>query len=164
MHPIPKVYRGGPGPTHPGRVLAAQRDAWIAAVAQQTPDDLCRDWPWTLSYLRRVKVAHFGLEATGHRRPAPPNNFGLHSCDRPACCAPWHLRWGTQAENCADTRDRGHSTAGERNRWAVLTSAHVLVIRTSTEPNGVLSQRFGVDKSTISRIKTGRTWGHLARN
>lgn len=36
-----------------------------------------------------------------------PKLFVLHSCDRPACCNPAHLREGTQADNVADREARG---------------------------------------------------------
>ena len=36
--------------------------------------------------------------------PAPPGLDALHSCGNHRCCAPYHLRWGTDDENWQDRR------------------------------------------------------------
>jgi len=38
--------------------------------------------------------------------PVPKGKYVLHSCDRPACCAPRHLRAGTNGDNMRDMWNR----------------------------------------------------------
>lgn len=78
--------------------------------------DVCVDWRWAttagygvLGWERRLRrVSHIALEGSGRPRPEAPSNQALHSCHRPICCAPWHLRWGTHQENMADRLACGH--------------------------------------------------------
>jgi hypothetical protein len=106
--------------------------AWLEAVAAEEDGAGCRDWPWALNNKgyaqirwdgKQQKAGHVILEMTGRKRPAP-TMMQLHSCDRPICVAPWHLRWGTAKENVADSlaRDRWHGEtrrrrAGYYNEW-----------------------------------------------
>lgn len=46
-------------------------------------------------FSHRIALALFELHHEGR-----PN--ALHSCDRPICCNPRHLRWGTADDNCND--------------------------------------------------------------
>lgn len=111
--------------------------------------------------------------------------FVLHSCDNAKCVNPSHLSLGTQAENVADMwkRGRAHQQVrpgicknnmarlqklladnpslrghGERNRHARLTTDQVLVILSSKEPTRILAARYGVNRSTIQRIRGGTSW------
>lgn len=54
----------------------------------------------------RQKVAYWILEATGRPRLSP-EMCACHSCDRPPCVSPAHLRWGTVSDNVQDCADRG---------------------------------------------------------
>jgi hypothetical protein len=42
-----------------------------------------------------------------HVGPIPTGLFILHSCDRPICCQPFHLRPGTNSDNIKDAYERG---------------------------------------------------------
>lgn len=96
-----------------------QRKAeWIAAVAAEQGEG-CRDWPWGVDAhgypqmrldAQVRKVSHVVLDAAG--QPRPPGRSALHACDRPVCCAPWHLRWGTKRENAQDAVLRGRHRPG----------------------------------------------------
>lgn len=99
----------------------------------------------------------------------PKNNF----VDNLAC--------GTQAENIADKWTHGTMAFGERNgrhthpesvprgeegSGAKLRETQVIEIiqrLKSGERGNALAREFGVLKTTISAIKKGRTWKHLAR-
>lgn len=69
---------------------------------------VCPEYPRLMIGGKRKHVARWVMEAgTG---PAPRME-PCHSCDRPACVAPAHLRWGTHQENMAEMGARRRSGA-----------------------------------------------------
>jgi hypothetical protein len=116
------------------------------------------------------RATHISLERFAGE-PRPPGAFALHSCDRPECVNPAHLRWGSQKENIADATNRGRRGSvippllrGERNNHAVFTEAQIMAVR-QARANGermvALAQRYGVCYGTIKAIIYGWTWKHL---
>lgn len=109
---------------------------------------------------RRVTRTILGL---GSRN----STVAMHSCDRPGCVEPSHLRAGTYAENSADMiskgRARGH--AGSTNYFARLSESDIPKIREMYE-GGMLQKEIaaavGVSKSLISLILLGRIWKHVS--
>lgn len=93
----------------------------------------------------------------------------MHSCDRPACVNPKHLRLGTQAENLQDMRakDRGFGgfsvapIQGDKHHSAKFTEAQVREIRASTENSTLMAKRLGVNRASIIKIRARVTWKHL---
>ena len=96
----------------------------------------------------------------------------LHRCDNPPCCNPEHLFLGTQAENNADRQMKGRSRrlfkagpghpatmrSGERHWQARLTDADVSAIREARNQDvglTVLAEKYGVHKTTVSRVARG---------
>ncbi len=88
-------------------------------VDQRKPSDC---WDWTgaknhagygvFSFLGGVILAHrFSLLITGARIDGL---WALHSCDRPACCNPHHLRVGTAKDNARDRWVRGEQACAQR--------------------------------------------------
>ena len=60
-----------------------------------------------------------------------------------------------------------HRTAGgtgSKRGAAKLVESDVYEIRASTKSNRQLAKVYGVDRTTISNIRTRRTWGHLEEN
>lgn len=97
-----------------------------------------------------------------HRGPIPDRLKVLHSCDTPTCVNPAHLFIGTQSDNMKDCGAKGRSgKKGERNIMAVLSDVQVRTIRQSGKSYDDLMAEFEVSRSTISSIKTRRTWSHL---
>lgn len=98
----------------------------------------------------------------------PKGRFVLHGCDNPPCCNPAHLYVGDQKQNVRESYERGrHPTEdrrGERNSFAKLTDDDVRTIR-QLRAQGIgpteLGKRFGVDRSAIKFIISGRTWSHV---
>lgn len=88
-----------------------------------------------------------------------------HKCDNRKCCNPDHLFIGTQKENIADMISKGRKANrfGERNTQNKLTESQVLNIYHSCESQRKIADRFGIDQSTVSNIKTGKLWGWLAK-
>ena len=83
-----------------------------------------------LVYAHRVTLA----AATGvDLDDLPEGVFALHSCDNPPCVNPDHLRWGSQADNVADSvkrrrraaQQRTHCPQGHALAGANLSPAHL---------------------------------------
>lgn len=95
-----------------------------------------------------------------------------HRCDNPACVNVAHLFLGTHADNMADMLAKGRARPpqaghcpGERNGSARLSEPQVreILLRTK-DSQRALAREFGVSRSTIQSIKTGRSWRHLEAN
>lgn len=71
--------------------------------------------------------------------------------------APPNLDWGTPAQNAADANAL-RRWSGEANGASVLTEEVVQAIRSSSEPQAALAERYGVTQPTISKIKSGKRW------
>jgi hypothetical protein len=116
--------------------------------------------------------------------------FVLHKCDNPACFNPHHLSLGTQQENMEDAMAKGRFIPvkpakinwqilhpervprgptykprslpkGSQNHNAKLTEAQALEVIASQETLAELSKRYGLSQSSLSAIKTGKTWRHI---
>lgn len=75
-----------------------------------------------------------------------------------------NLRYATPPENQADRVRHGTSNRGIRNAYAVLDDEAVLEIDrllNRGRRQRDIAERFGVARTTISAISTGRAWGHL---
>jgi hypothetical protein len=141
--------------------------ALVAEVVAEREREGCRDWPTDKSLIKGypvakiggraghvVRVSHLVLEADGRPHPGGAAE-ALHSCDRPICYAPWHLRWGARAENNADALQRGRVPLGEAAQPAKLTNAQATAIREDARPQAVIAAEYGVSQSTVSRIRAG---------
>ena len=84
----------------------------------------------------------------------PATHIIRHKCLAKNCVNPAHLETGTMLENAADRRRDG--TNGN-----ILTEAQVHTIRTSEKTQRELGIEFGVNRTTVSAIKIGRTWAWL---
>lgn len=73
------------------------------------------------------------------------------------------LRWGTCAENTEDQFRLGTVKIGARHAMAKLDDTKVLEIWRLKDKftHEEIAKRFGVSKSTISHIYTGRAWTHV---
>lgn len=90
-----------------------------------------------------------------------------HTCDNPACINPDHLVLGTHTDNMRDMADRcrNRQPKGSRNAKAKLTESAAAEIRRRAlagESSATIAPDFGINRSQVSRIKTGKTWRHVA--
>jgi len=97
--------------------------------------------------------------------PVPEGLCVLHACDNPSCCYPLHLRVGTHKENTADMIEKGRHAFGERHGSVKLTADKVCQIRELGAVGGLsqsaIAARFGVSRSTVQLILSGKRWKHL---
>lgn len=82
-----------------------------------------------------------------------------HSCDRPECVNPAHLRFDTRRANVADMIARGRASRPGR-----LTDADIITIRRRRAAGARqvdLSRDFGVTDGQISMIVRGKRWPNV---
>lgn len=118
-----------------------------------------------------------------HSGPFDLKAFICHHCDNPACVNPSHLYVGDHRSNMADMARRKRSFAslyperakevarqigfsntrfrGARNPRAKLSHEQAIAIRADTRPTKVVAGEYGVDSSTIRRLRSGAHWRHL---
>ena len=90
-----------------------------------------------------------------------PGQECRHLDGDPANNALYNLRWGTSAENSADSIRHGTSNIGERHGLAKLTDADVIAIRASARTNRELAEIHSVGKTTVSNIRLRKSWAHV---
>jgi HNH endonuclease len=103
-----------------------------------------------------------------------PGQIAMHTCDRPSCINPDHLRAGSYSDNSRDAVIKGRAKyirpdlaklAREgRFKNARLRPADILQIRTMLAAGvkqGEIGAKFGVGSRAISKINVGQRWGHV---
>jgi hypothetical protein len=134
-----------------------------------------RCWVWTAYKCNRGygQFKNHGKMEKAHRCAYAFKNGTLfqelcvcHKCDNPSCVNPEHLFLGTKLDNKLDCIRKGRlsPTRGESHPNVKLTVREVLDIRSRPSYFGInthLAKEFGVKKSAISKIRTGRTWKNL---
>jgi HNH endonuclease len=78
---------------------------------------------------------------------------------------PENLLYGTCLENTEDRRTHGTMVRGARSHLAKITDEQALEILgrlRAGETGASLAREFGITDGSISAMKTGRTWRHLA--
>lgn len=102
--------------------------------------------------------------------PIPDGLWVLHRCDNPPCVNPAHLFLGTRMDNIRDMHAKGRASGGsvprpgEMSPNAKITTEQALEIkRRHRAGEGVtrVAAAFGISRSQVSRIATGKRWAHL---
>lgn len=101
-----------------------------------------------------------------HHGPIPAGFCVLHRCDSPPCVNYKHLFLGTHQDNVADkvAKSRQARNKGEDGGNAKLSESDVVETRrlvAAGASRGVVAVAFGVTRTHVSYISSGRTWAHL---
>ncbi len=87
----------------------------------------------------------------------------LHKCDHPGCINLDHLFLGNNAANMKDKTNKKRQTKGSQHPLAKITEADIPEIRRrlgNGELQGIIAHDYGVARSCINRINTGKLWKH----
>lgn len=137
-------------------------------VSHSTDRDACWEWSgWRQEEMPYGQIQVAGRKWLTHRLSwvlhnhclIPPGKRVLHKCDNPPCVNPRHLFLGTGRDNATDmvSKDRHPKAMTPK-----LTQALADEIREVYAAGGVaypqLQARYGVARSTISRIINGHIW------
>lgn len=128
-------------------------------------------WPWkgasgAKGYGRfnlddRLELAHRLAYQIFHGEIDAGNGYHgtviLHRCDNPACCNPAHLREGSHADNMKDMCEKGRQIPSRIEAGTMLPADIVAAIADDPRPHRTIAEQFGVAKSTVYRIKHGKT-------
>lgn len=144
-----------------GRPPSDEKQRFLAKVRKV--ESGCHEWEAGLSRTGYGKFYFRGVVGSqAHRAayelfvaPVPQGQHVLHKCDNRKCVNPRHLFLGTTADNVADM-DRKN----RRGTKSQLTYQDVEVIRdmlAADLPQQMIAKKFGVDQTTISRIKLRKT-------
>lgn len=139
-------------------------------------------WLWTgcrdhHGYGQINRGGHAGGHVKAHRLsfelangPLPPGAHVLHRCDTPACVRPDHLFLGDHTTNMRDmwAKGRGRCDGGGRrgsqnnnHRLTESQVAEILGRHRGGEPSRKLGREFGVSKTLVLLISSGKVWQHI---
>lgn len=139
--------------------------AWF--MPGDPPVEGCWDWAGALNshgygkvWLNGAEVGAHVLSYRVHHGPTGDLQV-MHCCDRRRCVHPAHLTLGTIADNVGDAVAKNRHAKGEAINTAKLTKDDVRAIRSSMMSGKKLAKIYKVSTTTISAIRTGKTWKHV---
>lgn len=144
-----------------------------ARVDKSAGPDSCWLWTGASNPVKGYGVLQEDRQCIGAHRQAYKLHYGVdpgemcicHRCDVRRCCNPRHLFLGTRRDNWWDAVQKGRvvvTAPGEANPRAKLTADEAAAIRRSAARVRDLVRAYGVSRRTISYIRAGRTWRHVA--
>lgn len=129
----------------------------------------CWEWSGTMQsngygsfHMVRGKRKTFGAHRVSwsyHNNLEIPDGMCIcHTCDNRKCVNPAHLYAGTSIDNNRDTvrRRRAKRATGLDCPWTKLSDDDVISIIESTDRQWQIAERYGIDQSTVSQIKSGK--------
>lgn len=170
--PTQTPRRQPPGMVHTIATLRACCDALADDQADDARD--CREWAGAHTTNGHPTVRHGGKQVLARRLayelaigPVRTRHVLTPRCGNRSCINPahqvqrsnrQHLQAMATAPRTSEFARRAKIAAHQRDKAAKLTPAMVAEILTSTEPQRTLAAQYGVNKTMISRIRTGRAW------
>ncbi len=113
-----------------------------------------------------TRYLHRACCAVVNGQPPTSKHEAAHTCGKGhlGCVTPSHLAWKTPTENQADRVEHGTTNRGERQGSHKLTEDDVdaILMFEGHELQRVTAERFGIGKSHISQIRSGKVWGWRA--
>lgn len=145
-------------------------------LANTIEEGQCLLWQGYFAYRGVPNVHHDGkmhsvrkllLEFAGKKKDN--TKFYKTSCNNPDCVNPAHIIQHTGKQHMtkmtsrsstasATVKRRASATRARRSRSDVVGLEKAREIAMSTESSTVLSERYGVGKTTVNRIKRGEIW------
>lgn len=144
--------------THPHLILRTPCHEWTATKQKEGYGRFVMDGKIILAH-RMSWELEIGI--------IPDGMFVLHKCDNPSCVNKKHLFLGSKSDNMKDMWDKNrhpvNNINGENAPWAKLKSRQIKTIlhELKSYKRGMckeLAKKYNVSLSTISAIKSGRTW------
>jgi hypothetical protein len=95
--------------------------------------------------------------------PRPPRHHICHCDGIGTHNSLENLRYDLPTGNAADRRLHGTDAVGENNPRCVYTNEQVALLKSQmgSKSNAELSRMYGIPRTTISSIRTGRNWSHI---
>ncbi len=150
-----------------GSTFLGDPQKFIDTVAVPYTDDDCLIWPFgtnTYGYAMKggIYVSRFVCEKV-HGAPPAHDYDCAHNCGKGhlGCVNPKHLSWKTRSENHADKVAHDTHRRGERSNLAKLSEAEAQQIKYSTANQRATARLYGIDQSTVSDIRRGKSWSWL---
>ena len=145
--------------------LADRLNHWSEKVTESG----CMIWTGCVDANGYGKIGYGGKMHLAHRLSyesvngkIPDGMHVCHKCDTPSCVNPDHLFLGTQADNISDMVSKGRGAIGAKYHRSNLTDEKVKAIKADIRTQDVIANEYGVSRTNISAIKTGRAWAHVA--
>ena len=146
-------------------------------MSKVTVDDSTGCWEWQ-NYKDATgygQLKHKGKTSFAHRvsyelknGTIPNGIFIMHTCDNRGCVNPDHLTTGTHTENMRDMTAKGRQ-GNQILRLSDVVAIKKFLERRTLGKNGRMEHRacqfladwFGVKRSAISGIVSGRSWKYI---
>lgn len=172
---VPEWIGRTPDTPAPPRVLWGLHDLQETIMQASIPEPMSGCWLWERACQSRgygqitvngkVMLAHRASFEAFYDVDLDRGLKVCHRCDNPICVNPEHLFVGTQSDNMKDCANKGRirtpHRAGAAHPMARISEEAVASIRNDPRSYRVIAAAFGVSKSTVHQIKTGKSWGHL---
>ena len=147
----------------------AETFAWYRPGEPST--DECWDWQGHTDAYGYGALGRGGKVLKAHRvsyelhvGPIPEGAQLLHSCDRPICVNPHHLRAGGHHDNVTDAIERERYRKGAQHWNVKLTEEDVREIRSLREEGKTyraIADDYGVSTGAVRDIINHRNWKHV---
>lgn len=153
----------------PAGSTLAEQFAWYRPGKPSA--DECWDWEGSTDAGGYGQIGRDGTMLKAHRvsyelhvGPIPEGAWLLHSCDRPICVNPNHLRSGNARDNTNDALSRDRIRKGEQHGQAKLTEQDVREMRRKRAQGMTylsIANQYGVGRATARNAILGVTWKHI---